>query len=429
MHTSKMFCHYKTLLILCLFVTATSACSSLLARSSQVRGPQESKERFPGRGLRITEVHAGSPAEQAGLKRMDVIFHYGDFEVLDEASYFAAREVYENGRESKLPVVFWRDGKALKTTVEPGRLGIQTNEYSPVAYQFMSLMTKLDVQREIPEYMRDREFKDSYTPPEKILDEGKRLIDQAERESTLSPAQILVARIYMILDDASPEDLKRQSEMLAQLISTQPASFLGTVGQERFFDKNHYRAAVECFKRYLEVVPNNVSIRLNLGVAYNSLRMFAEAEAVADYVIDHELPLSNHGLEVAYNVKAMGVLSRGDYSKTIFFAERAFDIEPLCYCDISMVMLAVAQTGDMGKLAEASRKFQQALPEEFGKRKLHLAAVEAYALVKNNQRDRARALTKEWKDTDRVEGRLKAYWARYPGGSDVWNNWNDLTQN
>jgi hypothetical protein len=165
-----------------------------------------------------------------------------------------------------------------------------------------------------------------------------------------------------------------------------------------------------------------------MGLAYYRLRMFAEAEAAADYILDHELKLSAHGYTVAYNVKAMGVLSRGDYNKSIFFAEKAFDIEQ-CHCDISLVLLAAAQTGDLQKLAEASRKFQQALPEEFEKKKLQLAAVEAYALVKSNQRPRARLLTQEWKDTDRVEGRLKAYWKIYPGGSDIWNNWNELTRN
>ena len=69
------------------------------------------------------------------------------------------------------------------------------------------------------------------------------------------------------------------------------------------------------------------------------------------------------------------------------------------------------------------------MPAEFEKAKLQITAVEALALVKANQRDRARELTRPWKDTDRIESRLKASWKTYPGGSDVWNNWNELTQN
>jgi tetratricopeptide (TPR) repeat protein len=237
-----------------------------------------------------------------------------------------------------------------------------------------------------------------------------------------------VARISLILDDASPEDLKRQSEMLVQLISTQPASYLGALGQDRFFEKKHHRPAVECFKRYLEVNPDDVSIRLNMGIAYERLGMFAEAEAAADYIVDHDLDLSDHGWAIANGLKAMGMLSRGDYGKAIDFAQKAFELAQ-CHCDISLVMLAAAQTGDLQKFGEALRKFQQELPKEFEQKQFQVAAVEALALVKSKQRDRARELTQKWKDKDRVEGRLKAYWKVYPGGSDVWTNWNDLTRN
>jgi tetratricopeptide (TPR) repeat protein len=216
--------------------------------------------------------------------------------------------------------------------------------------------------------------------------------------------------------------------MLAQLIATQPASYVGTLGQARFFDKNHHRPAVECFKRYLEVNPNDVSIRLNMGIAYEQLGMFAEAEAAAGYIFDHELGLSDHGLSIAYNLKAMGVLRRGDYSKAIDYAEKAFELDQ-CHCNISLVMLAAAETGDLQKLGQAQRRFQQVLPEEFEQKQFQVAAAEALALARSNQRGRARELTKKWKDKDRVEGRLKAYWKIYPNGSDVWTNWNDLTRN
>lgn len=428
MRISKTFPLSQTLLILFLLATSTSACSALLARASQGRAMQETKERFNGRGIQITEVWEDSAAERAGLKPMDVIFRYGDSEIVDDASFFAARNAHENSREREIPIAIWRDGKAFKVSVSPGRLGIQSNEYSLVAYQFSSLMKGLDLQQQVPEYQRDREFKDSNTPPEKILNEAKSMIDQAEREGTLTPNQILVARIDMILDDASPEDLKRQSELLVQLISTQPASYLHMLGNDHFFENRHYRPAIECFKRHLEVHPDDVNTRLNMGVAYFRLRMFTEAEATADYVLDHKLELSEHGYVVAYSVKAMGTLSRGDYSKTIALSEKAFEMEQ-CHCDIARAMLAAAQTGDLQKLAEASSKFKEALPAEFEQKKLQLGAVEALALVKSNQRDRARALVRDWKDTDRIEGRLKAYWKVYPGGSDIWTNWNDLTRN
>ena len=280
----------------------------------------------------------------------------------------------------------------------------------------------------IPGFESRREFKDSYIPPEKIVAEAKAIIDQAEREATLTPNQILVARIYMIPDDAPPEDLKRQSELLAQVIATQPASYVAWLGQDRFFENKHYRPAVECLKRHLEIHPDDVSIRLNMGIAYNNIGMFTEAEAAADYVLDNELPLAEHGYVVAYGVKAIVALSRGDYAKTISLSEKAFELEQ-GQSDIARVMFAAAQTGDVQKVTEASRKYKEVLPAEFEKAKLQVTAVVALALVKANQRDRARELTRPWKDTERIESRLKASWKTYPGGSDIWNNWNELTRN
>ena len=231
MRTSRNFSNAKSLLILCLLATSTYGCSTFFrARAAHQRHLQESKEHYPGRGIRITVVHQGSAAELAGLKTMDVIFRYGDFEIVDDASFFTARDNYDNGRASEIPFVIWRAGKALRIAVPPGKLGIESIEDSPVAQKFSSLMNHLVAQQQIPGFESRREFKDSYIPPEKIVAEAKAIIDQAEREATLTPNQILVARIYMIPDDASPEDLKRQSEMLAQLISTQPASYVAWPG-------------------------------------------------------------------------------------------------------------------------------------------------------------------------------------------------------
>jgi tetratricopeptide (TPR) repeat protein len=415
----------NSFLILCVLFSGTCAFSTVLAQSFS--RPAPAREHFKGRGLRIIRVFADSPAERVGLKPMDLIFRYGDFDVLDDASYFAARETYEKSRAPEVQLLVWRDGKAVEFMVPSGWLGVQSNEYSPVAYQFSSVMQHIDVERQVPEYQRDYEFKNSLTPTEKLLGDAKAIIDQAEREGSLTPNQILMARIDMILDDASPEDLTRQSEMLGQLLSTQPASYLHMIGNDHFFENKHYRPAIACFKRHLEVHPDDTTIRLNMGVAYYRLRMFAEAEAAADYVLEHQLKLGRDDSVLAHHVKAIGALGRGDYQQSIVFAERAFDTA-LCECDISMVMLAAAETGDVQKVEDASGKFQEELSEEFARKQLQLTAVRALALVRDNQGERARELVRSWKETDRVEGRLKAYWQIYPGGADVWINWTKLTR-
>jgi tetratricopeptide (TPR) repeat protein len=421
------FRHYKPLLLLCLVVAATSGCSSFLARAAQSRSFNALTAKAPGRGLRVLNVYPNSQAEHVGLTQMDVLFRYGDFEVVDDASFFAARDFYEKKGGAEIPILVWRGGAALEVKVRPGKLGLESNEYSPVAYQFGSFMDRLDVQQGIPEHLRAVEFKDAYTPPERLRAEANQLLDKAELEGTLTPNQILVGRIYMIDDEAPPEELKRQAEMLAQLIATQPVSYLEMLGNDKLFKKEHYRAAAACLKRYLEVVPDDVSMRLNMGVSYYKVGMFAEAEAAADYVFDHQLPLSDHGLVVAFDVKAMGALARSDYQVSIKSAEQAFTIEPHPF-DIFLIMLAAAQTGDVQKVMEASGHMERTLPQEFKRDQLKIAAVEALALVKNNQRNQARELVNKWKDTDRAEGRIKSWWKIFPGSAELLKNWNELAR-
>jgi tetratricopeptide (TPR) repeat protein len=424
MHNSKPSSRYTAVVVSLLIIF--SVCSRVAAQTRPAGTPQDSRPAYPGKGLRLIKVNYGSPAERAGLKPMDVLLHYGDFAIVDDASFFAARDTYEHGSETQISIDVWREGKVLRMMVPPGRLGMETNEYNAVAYQLGALLDTLDMHREIPEYQRNQEFKDSLPPMDKVLGEARQLVDKAEQEATLTPTQILLARIYMVPDDASPEDLKRQSELMAQFLASQPVSYIHMLANDRFFNKGHNRPAVEFFKRYLESNPDDVAMRLNLGVAYYRLRQFAEAEAVADYVLEHDLVLEKDDY-LAYNVKAMGVLSRGDYAKSIFFAEKSYAAN-VCHCDLALVMLAAAETGDVQKVQEARRRFEEELPEDFTRRQLQLVAVEALALVKNNQRERARELVQNWKDTDRAEGRLKSYWQIYPCGADVWNNWHTLAQ-
>jgi len=418
--------HLKFLLI-SIFLPLGFAFASKSIAAQSLQSPASS-ERFTGKGVRIIDIYSGSPAERAGLKTMDVIFRYGEFEIVDDASYFAARDAYEKSHEAKIDIMVWRDGRAITKTVESGWLGIDSNEYNPTYYAFTSLMDSVNSMREIPEYMRDREFKDTFTPDksqQKIIEQAQAVIDRGEQDGTLTPAQVLVARIYLIFDDASREEIQKQSELLKQLIASQPPSFIHVLGNDLFFEKKRFRAAIECFKQHLKLHPDDLSIRAHLGVAYYRLGMFAEANTAADYALADEAKLSGRSEYLAYNVKAMAALGRQEYSKAIAFGEKAFEIGD-CHCDISLVMLAAAETGDLAKLEEASRKAQETLPKEFATRKLQLAAVEAFALVKAGKRDQAIELIQNWKDMDRVEGRLKAYWKVYPGGSDVWTNWTDL---
>lgn len=427
MFNSNKVSQLKPILALCLLsATCATAYAALPGRTQSSQAPAEQP---PTRALRILTVDEGGPAQTAGLQPMDLLSRYGDFEVMDRASYYAAREFYEKSRDARVTIVVWRGRQRLTATVPPGRLYIETNEYNPVYYKFDSLMEKVNNLLNIPEFRRDREFKDSFAvPPEKILDEARSLIDRAEQDGRLTPAQVLVTRIYMVLDDAPPEEVKKQAELLKKLCATSPESYVLFLGERLFFAKKRYRAAIECYQQHLKVEPDDVSTRLNLGVAYYRLGMSDEADAAADYVLDTRLELGELGFRIAWQIKAMAALGHHDYDKSISFAEKSFAVTPAPF-DITIIELAAAQKGDLQKVEEAARKFQELLPERYEKQRMQVDAVLAYALVKNNLRDAARQLVLKWKDIDRIEGRLSWYWNDYPGGADVVQNWKELARN
>jgi tetratricopeptide (TPR) repeat protein len=357
---------------------------------------------------------------------MDLLARYGEYDIVDDAGYFAARNHYEAKRAGTVEITVWRGVHRMTAKVPTGWLGVMTTENDPVSLEFHSLMNRLNAMREIPEYMLDREFKGQFEEgPTKIIEKARQLIDKAERESSLTPTQILVARIYMVLDEAPAAEVEQQSKLVAQLLATQPANFIEMIGQDKFFEDKRYRPAVACMKLHLAAEPDDVSARLNMGFAYNHLGMFEEAAAAADYVLDNRLRLSEHGYVVAYQVKALAALGLKDYQKSIQFAEKSFALNRETF-DISLLQLAAAQKGDLQRVRAAKIRFQEVLPAKYIEKKLQVDAIEAYALLKSNQRAEARELVLKWKDLDRADGKVVNYWKLYPGGLDVANAWADL---
>lgn len=420
----------KIFLTICfLAVMCLSGCSAMFGRPGQLSTSRATEGPPPERGLRVEEVFPDSPAAAAGIQSMDLITQYGDHPIVDDAGYFAARNQYENTFAPTVEIAVWRGVHRMTAKVSTGWLGVKTRANDKVSEAFLGMMNRINSMREIPDYMHNREFKGQFDGgPAKVLEQAKILIDKAESEGTLTPAQIQVARIFMILDDAPEEDQRRLAELLKEFIATQPVNYIHMLGNDVFFEKRRYRAAVACFNHYLKTSPNDISMRLTMAVAYNHLGMYEEAEGAANYVFDHNLELSNHGHVVAYMAKAYAALGRKDYGRCIQFYDKAWAIEKE---PIAMMFsaFAAAQMGDTEKVELAIQKYKKALPVRYHEMKLHLDAVQAYALVKSNQPDAARKIVKEWKDTEQTEGRLIGLWRFHPDGLVVARNWADLMQN
>ncbi|HJX89688.1 MAG TPA: hypothetical protein VJ372_04285 [Pyrinomonadaceae bacterium] len=415
----------KLLIAAFLSVVLLSGCSSLLARTSQLSPSQRTGESPPQRGLKITQVFPNSPAESAGLHTMDVITKYGGFEIVDDAGFFAAKNHYEAAHVPTVEIVAWRGLTRMSAQVRSGWLGVNSMEYDKTSQEFMSLMNEINSMRELPKYLIDRGiYKFEGTEAQDLL-KARELIDQGERDGTLTPSQVLLDRIYMILDDAPAEDQQHLEDLLQQLIASQPQNYIHMLGNDRFFKDNRYRAAIACFKEHLKTSSDDVSTWLNLGFAYNKLAMYNEANDAADYVFEHKLELSEYGQTVAYQVKATASLGLKDYGTAIEYAKKAFAIEPRFY-PVSLIQLAAAETGDLGLLETTTQQFRRASPEEYEKTLIHSEAVKAYALIKANQTDSARSIVQVWRKVDGAEGKVINYWRIVPNGAGVSKTFGEL---
>lgn len=74
---------------------------------------------FNGKGLKITGVNPGSPADKAGLKGGDVILQIGNSKIDNIYDYTDALSSLKAGKEEIL--VYQRDGKEVKGTIIPGK--------------------------------------------------------------------------------------------------------------------------------------------------------------------------------------------------------------------------------------------------------------------------------------------------------------------
>ena len=148
MQTSKIRLPGLALLLSLLVLLSITVCAqqerSVAGISTKAEPPQV--------GLRVLRIQYGTPAEEAGLQFMDVICRYGNYKIVDASSYFAALEAYEKFPDSKVEMVYWHNREQVVTWVKAGRLGIEFNEYSAVAYQLDVLMQRLNATIELSDY-------------------------------------------------------------------------------------------------------------------------------------------------------------------------------------------------------------------------------------------------------------------------------------
>lgn len=405
-----------------------AGCASSFAQSQKYELP-EGNQNPPMVGVRIIEVDPEGQLAAAGVQVMDLLSKYGKFTVVDHSTYYKAREFYLNTPDQKVKVKIWRGRMPMTIEVLPGTIGGDTNEYGTVAYQLNSAMMHVNTIKEVPDYLRMVEFKPEFEKGgvEAAIAQAREILDRAEADGTLTPTQILVGRIALILDNAPEDELHKLNALLVEFVRSQPAVYVGWLG-DKFYEEGHYRTAKHLLKEYLSKHPEEIALRLDLGDAYLKLGQWTEAEAIADQVLPKEDDLWPEGLFMAYDLKAFGALSRSDYNTCIDFAEKAFAMGGGTI-EIEMVQLAAALSGNTDKFVEARSKRKEKFPKEFETLKLQIDSLEALALSVNGNDTLAREIIARSTQKDRTEERLKYYWRTYPQGNKVVENWIRLSKN
>jgi hypothetical protein len=139
----------------------------------------------------------------------------------------------------------------------PGTIGGSTNEYNVVAYQLDSAMMRVNALKEVPEFRRAVEFKEEFETKgglDAAIAQAREIIDHAEAEGTLTPTQILVGRIGLILDNAPEDELHKLNAQLVEFVRNQPLEYIGWLGN-RFVEQGHFRTAKYLLKEYLSKDP------------------------------------------------------------------------------------------------------------------------------------------------------------------------------
>jgi tetratricopeptide (TPR) repeat protein len=304
-------------------------------------------------------------------------------------------------------------------------MGIKFNEYNPANYQLDSLMQRLNILIEAPGFSEGQVAPGALPPRDKLIEQIEAAIQKAASDGSLTAAQILVAKINAIPDDSSPADIEKLSELLNELTSTQPFGFVDYLSYEVFFTHKRYRAAVACFKKTLESRPGDANGRLDLGIAYWHLQKYPEADAAADYALQHTAGLTQHGYVVAYEVKASAALGNHEFDKALDYADQASRLDPESGYIRSLSVLAGAASGDLAKFNDLMRAFEKDLPAEYLQLRPRLDALEAFVLMKNGQVEKARLLASKSIGTVDPDANAK-YWLQYPTGEDVMAAWRQL---
>ena len=356
-------------------------------------------------GILITDIYYDSPAKTVGLQRGDVIKKYNDKLVIDSADYKRSMKAYQAQSEpNNATLTINREGNLITLSVPKGKLGFETEDLNPLYDEINTAIAN------------------------KELVKAQKLIAQGSRNNTLSVCQVLIAKISLIPDGATPQQVATGIKLYDQLMALYPKEDIGYLGWHEFLQRGHNNVAIITLQGYLKEHPSDVSNLLNVALAWQRLAQYDEATRIVDQVLARpNTGLSPYGYAVAYRIKGRIALAKGDYSQALKYFHDTIEnnSDPQDHSTYKAYLFVAAKLDDLAQFYQIRSYCQKNEAETLTQDAYFFDCLEAYLLVTNKHPEQALELAKKWQDNPMVAKQLEEL-NNYTGGKAVLDIWHSL---
>ena len=385
-------------------LAVTEANQFHLSSANLDRAIQDQRQARVPSGFLIKEIPWLSKASWYGLKPGDIVTTYAEDPVRDSVSYWAALERRVAAGAMGIKLTIMRSGKREEVTVSSGSLGVDGESWTFMRDAIVDLARANDIET------------------------ATSLIEQAEKEQSLSVADLLISKIHLISDRDSSQAALRE-KLVNELSAQLNVAGLALVGSQIFFQSKQFQASAILLERAAVIEPGNIGVKNHLALTYAMMGRFHDAEQLADEAM--KLPrqeLTDFGWSVVHRTKGYVYQARGQFEQAASLLQQAVE-ESANTSDPNLrrrYLLNLARLRDMNRF-ESGLSYCTKHPGDDFLEGVHLVdALRAYLLSAADRQQEALEIVAKWRKNAEIQRQILEYWAETPGGEPVIFKWKEL---